>query len=77
MLMKELLEYIAKALVSGPDEVTVTQTENESSIILNLSVAQGDMGKVIGKQGKIAKAIRSVVRAATMKEKKRVIVDID
>lgn len=77
MLMKELLEYIAKALVSSPDEVIVTQTENEQSIVLNLHVAQGDMGKVIGKQGKIAKAIRAVVRAASAREKKRIIVDIE
>jgi len=75
--MKELLEFIAKSLVSNPDEVTVAQVETETSIILNLSVASEDKGKVIGKQGKIAKAIRAVVRAASGNEKKRVIVDID
>lgn len=74
--MKELVEVIAKSLVDYPDEVTVTQTENEKSIILELRVAQSDMGKVIGKQGRIAKAIRSVVKAAASKETKKVIVDI-
>lgn len=74
--MKELVEVIAKSLVDYPEEVTVTQTENEKSIILELRVAQSDMGKVIGKQGRIAKAIRSVVKAAASKETKKVIVDI-
>ncbi|GHV45430.1 UPF0109 protein [Clostridia bacterium] len=74
--MKELLEFIAKSLVEKPEEVEVTQTEGETSIVLELKVASGDMGKVIGKQGKIAKAIRTVVRAATSGEKKKVIVDI-
>lgn len=74
--MKELLEFVAKSLVENPDEVTVTQIENDMSIVLELRVAQGDMGKVIGRQGKIAKAIRAVIRAASVKEKKKVIVDI-
>ena len=74
--MKELVEVIARALVYNPDEVTVTQTENEKAIILELRVAQSDMGKVIGKQGRIAKAIRSVVKAAASKEDKKVIVEI-
>lgn len=74
--MKELVEVIAKSLVDYPDEVSVTQTENEKSIVLELRVAQSDMGKVIGKQGRIAKAIRSVVKAAASKENKKVIVDI-
>ncbi|MCI5620832.1 MAG: KH domain-containing protein [Lachnospiraceae bacterium] len=74
--MKELVEVIAKALVDYPDEVTVTETENEKEIILELHVAQSDMGKVIGKQGRIAKAIRSVVKAAASKENKKVLVDI-
>ncbi|MEE1100085.1 MAG: KH domain-containing protein [Agathobacter sp.] len=74
--MKELVEVIARALVDNPDEVTVTQTENEKAIILELRVAQSDMGKVIGKQGRIAKAIRSVVKAAASKEDKKVIVEI-
>ena len=59
-----------------PEEVVVTQTENEKAIVLELHVAQSDMGKVIGKQGRIAKAIRSVVKAAASKESKKVIVDI-
>lgn len=74
--MKELVEVIAKSLVDYPEEVVVTQTENEKSIVLELRVAQSDMGKVIGKQGRIAKAIRSVVKAAASKESKKVIVDI-
>ena len=74
--MKELVEVIAKALVDFPDEVVVTETENEKSIILELRVAQSDMGKVIGKQGRIAKAIRSVVKAAASKEDRKVTVDI-
>ena len=74
--MKELVEVIARALVDNPDEVTVTQTENEKAIILELRVAQSDMGKVIGKQGRIAKAIRSVVKAAASKEDKKDIVEI-
>ena len=74
--MKELVEVIAKALVDCPDEVFVTQTENDRAIVLELRVAQSDMGKVIGKQGRIAKAIRSVVKAAASKEDKKVIVEI-
>ncbi len=74
--MKELVEVIAKALVDEPEKVTVTETENEKSIVLELHVAQEDMGKVIGKQGRIAKAIRAVVKAAAAKNDKKVIVDI-
>ena len=74
--MKELVEVIAKALVDYPDQVTVTETENDKSIVVELRVAQSDMGKVIGKQGRIAKAIRSVVKAAASKSEKKVIVDI-
>ena len=74
--MKELVEVIAKALVDYPDQVTVTETENDRSIVVELRVAQSDMGKVIGKQGRIAKAIRSVVKAAASKSEKKVIVDI-
>ena len=61
--MKELVEVIAKALVDFPEEVAVTETENDKAIVLELRVAQADMGKVIGKQGRIAKAIRAVVKA--------------
>ena len=74
--MKELVEVIAKALVDYPEEVVVTETESEKGTILELTVAQSDMGKVIGKQGRIAKAIRSVVKAAASKEDKKVIVEI-
>lgn len=74
--MKELVELIAKSLVDYPDQVVVTETENEKAIVLELRVAQSDMGKVIGKQGRIAKAIRSVVKAAASKEEKKVIVEI-
>ena len=74
--MKELVEVIAKPLGNNPDEVSVTETENEKAIVLELRVAQSDMGKVIGKQGRIAKAIRSVVKAAASKEDKKVIVEI-
>ena len=74
--MKELVEVIAKSLVDYPDEVVVTQTENEKAIVLELRVAQSDMGKVIGKQGRIAKAIRAVVKAVASKEDKKVIVEI-
>ena len=74
--MKELLETIAKALVDNPDEVSVNEVEGEKSIILELKVAKDDMGKVIGKQGRIAKAIRTVMKAAAVKENKRVSVEI-
>lgn len=74
--MKELVEVIAKSLVDHPEEVVVTETEDEKSIVIELRVAQMDMGKVIGKQGRIAKAIRSVVKAAASKADKKVIVEI-
>ena len=74
--MKDLIEVIAKALVDYPEEVAVTETENDKAIVLELRVAQTDMGKVIGKQGRIAKAIRAVVKAAAAKSDKKVIVDI-
>lgn len=67
-MMKELLLIIAKSLVDNPDDVTVTEVEGEQSIILELRVAQEDMGKVIGKQGRIAKAIRTVVKSASARE---------
>ena len=74
--MKKLLEVIASALVDNPDEVVVTETETEKEIVLSLKVAPDDMGKVIGKQGKIAKAIRTVVRASASKSDKKIMVDI-
>ena len=74
--MKELVETIAKALVDSPDEVVVTEKETDKTIVLELKVATDDVGKIIGKQWKIAKAIRSVVKAASSKCDKKVIVDI-
>ena len=74
--MKELVEVIAKALVDNPDEVAVTESVKDDEIVLELTVSPSDMGKVIGKQGRIAKAIRSVVKAAASKEDKKVIVEI-
>lgn len=74
--MKELVEAIAKALVDDPDSVEVNEVEGERSTILELKVAPDDMGKVIGKQGRIAKAIRTVVKAAATKDDKRVVVEI-
>ena len=74
--MKELVELIAKSLVDYPDEVQVTETENDKAVVLELKVAQSDMGKVIGKQGRIAKAIRTVVKAAASKEDRKVIEEI-
>jgi predicted RNA-binding protein YlqC (UPF0109 family) len=72
----ELVKIIAKALVDNPEEVSVTEIEGRQSLIVELKVAPDDMGKVIGKQGRIAKAIRTVVKAAAMKENKRVVVEI-
>ena len=74
--MKELVEVIASALVDNPSEDVVTETETEEGIVLSLTVAPDDMGKVIGKQGRIAKAIRTVVRAAGSKGDKKIMVDI-
>lgn len=74
--MKELLETIAKSLVDNPESVQVNEIVGEQSVILELRVSQDDMGKVIGKQGRIAKAIRTVVKAAAIKENKRVVVEI-
>lgn len=74
--MKELVEVIAKSLVDNPDEVVVKQKEEGKNITIELHVAASDMGKVIGKQGRIAKAIRSVVKAASSKDNKRVDVEI-
>jgi predicted RNA-binding protein YlqC (UPF0109 family) len=73
--MKEL-EYLAKALVDHPEDVTVTATENESTVVLELNVARDDLGKVIGKQGRIARALRTIVKASAVKNGKRAIVEI-
>lgn len=74
--MRELVEVIAKALVDNPDEVTVTERKEGRNLILELHVAQSDMGKVIGKQGRIAKSIRTVVKAASTGDNSRVDVEI-
>ncbi|MCQ1528024.1 KH domain-containing protein [Lutispora saccharofermentans] len=74
--MKDLIEVIAKALVDKPEEVKVKEIEGDRSIIIELTVAPEDMGKVIGKQGRIAKAIRTVVKSAAAKTDKKVIVEI-
>ena len=74
--MKELVEVIARALVDNPDEVVVTETEKDGETFVELKVAPSDMGKVIGKQGRIATGIRSVVKAAASKEEKTVVVEI-
>ena len=74
--MKELVEVIAKALVDHPDEVSVTERESGRDLIVELRVAPSDMGKVIGRQGRIAKAIRAVVKAASSGIDKKVSVDI-
>lgn len=74
--MKELVEVIAKALVDNPGEVVVTEKEEGKNVTIELHVAASDMGKVIGKQGRIAKAIRSVVKAASLGDNKKVDVEI-
>ena len=74
--MKELVEVIAKALVDDPDSVAVSERPDGRTTVIEVRVADSDMGKVIGKQGRIAKAIRSVVKAAAAKEDKKVVVDI-
>ena len=75
--MKELVEVIAKALVDHPEEVVVTEREKDRVTLVELKVAKSDMGKVIGKKGRIAKAIRSVVKAASTREDKKVVVEIE
>lgn len=75
--MKELVEVIAKALVDNPDEVVVDEKQEGKNITVNLHVASSDMGKVIGKQGRIAKAIRTVVKAASVNDNTRVDVEIN
>ncbi|MBE6112708.1 MAG: KH domain-containing protein [Peptococcaceae bacterium] len=74
--MLALVEHLAKSLVDQPEAVKVTQVENGKEITIHLTVAQEDMGKVIGKQGRIAKAIRTVVKAAAVKANKKVTVEI-
>lgn len=74
--MKQLLEHIARALVDNPDQVEVRTIEEERAIILELRVAPEDMGKVIGKQGRIIKAIRIVINSAATRDDRRVVVEI-
>ena len=73
---KELVEYIAKSLVDNPDEVSVNVIEGEKSTILELKVAEGDIGKVIGKQGRIAKAVRTILRASSNKTGRKFALEI-
>ncbi len=74
--MTKLVEAIAKSLVDSPEEVVVTETEGNQGTVIELRVAPDDMGKVIGKQGRIAKALRTVVKAAAIRENKKVTVEI-
>ena len=74
--MVALVEYIVKELVNEKEQVNVTRVERDDVVVIEVRVAQEDMGKIIGKQGKIARAIRTVVKAASSKEEKRVVVDI-
>ena len=74
--MKELLELIARALVDRPDDVAVTEVEGEQATVLELRVAQEDLGKVIGKQGRTARSVRTILAAAGMKRRKRVVLEI-
>ena len=75
-MMEELVRFIAKNLVDDPDSVVVESREEGDTVVISLSVAPGDMGKVIGRQGRIAKAIRTVVKAASVREDKKYMVDI-
>lgn len=74
--MRDLVEVIARALVDNPDAVVVKEVDSENAIIIELSVAPEDMGKIIGKQGRIAKAIRTVVKSASIKSEKKILVEI-
>ena len=74
--MKELLEFLARSLVENPDEVRVEEIENDDMIVLRLSVAKDDVGRVIGKQGRIARALRTVVKASAVKDGKQATVEI-
>ncbi len=74
--MRELIEYVAKALVDGPDSVEVKEIEGEKTIVYELRVDAGDLGKIIGREGRTAKAIRTIVTAASMKKGKRAVLEI-
>lgn len=75
-VVRELLEYLAKSLVDHPEEVKVQETETDTTVVLELTVAKDDIGKVIGKQGRIARALRTIVKASAVKNGKRAIVEI-
>lgn len=74
--MKELLEYVVKSLVNNPENVRIEEAENGDEVVFSVYVDPGDMGRIIGKGGRIAKAVRALMKAASFKENKRVIVDI-
>lgn len=74
--MKELIEYIAKSLVDFPEKVNVTEINGEKTVVYELRVGQGDLGKIIGKEGRTAKAIRTLITAASMKAGKRAVLEI-
>lgn len=74
--MRDLLEYVVKSLVNNPDEVRIEEADNGDEVVFSVYVAPSDMGRVIGKGGRIAKAVRALMKAASFKEDKRVIVDI-
>jgi uncharacterized protein len=76
VVLQELLEYLARSLVDSPDEVSVQATETETTVVLELSVAKDDVGKVIGKQGRIARALRTIIKASAVRDGKRAIVEI-
>jgi len=76
LVLKELLDYLARSLVDTPDEVHVEATETETTVVLELSVAKDDVGKVIGKQGRIARALRTIIKASAVRDGKRAIVEI-
>lgn len=74
--MKELLEFLARRLVDEPDAVRVEEVEEDDTVVLRLHVAQDDLGKVIGRQGRIARALRTIVRAGSVRERRRVQLEI-
>ena len=74
--LKQLVEYVAKSLVDSPDEVVVSEVEGEQTTIFELKVAPGDIGKIIGKQGRTARSVRNILSAAAMKHKKRAVLEI-
>jgi predicted RNA-binding protein YlqC (UPF0109 family) len=76
VVLQELLEYLARSLVDSPDEVHVQVTETDTTVVLELSVAKDDVGKVIGKQGRIARALRTIIKASAVRDGKRAIVEI-